>query len=187
MNEALSSIACGILLVVQNALSQPQPTSNIADVTALSHAQLGHLVESQHATITAQQTTISTQDERIAALTHQLDWFRRQLFGQKSERLPEANPAQLHLGEVAPIPGVVPEKVKTIRAHTRRVAQKDSAEGAEELPFFDESSVPAETIILVHEQAQELKSGEFVLIGEKISHSRTARNAGYRRNASNAS
>jgi transposase len=162
---------CAILLLVHNALSPP--SSNTPDVTTMSAAQLQSLVH-------AQALTISTQGEQIAALTHQLDWFRRQLFGQKSERFaPEPDPAQMHLGEVLPIPDRPLEKVKTIPAHTRRVAQEDGAETGDELKFFDESKVPVESIVLMHEEAKELKSGEFELIGEKVTYRLAQRPGSY--------
>ena len=37
--------------------------------------------------------------ERNAELTRQVDWFRRQLFGSKSEKQLVDNPYQMHLGE----------------------------------------------------------------------------------------
>ena len=171
MNKALLCIVCVIILCVQNALATPAP--NPIDVTTMSGSELQSLLQSQA-------LTISTQGEQIAALTHQLEWFRRQLFGKKSERFaPELDPAQMHLGEVLPIPAQPLEKLKTIPAHTRRVAQKDGAESGEELPFFDESSVPLESIILVHEEAKELQSSEFERIGEKISYRLSQRPGSY--------
>lgn len=123
---------------------------------------------------------VHSQAETIAALRHQLDWFRRQLFGQKSERFAaEPDPAQLHLGEVLPIPAAPLEKVKTIPAHSRRLAHKDGAETGEELKFFDESKVPVESIVLVHEQAKALPAGEFELIGEKITYRLAQRPGSY--------
>jgi transposase len=153
-----------IILLMQNVT--PIPSSIAPEVTTMSGAELQNLVRSQADT--------------IAALRHQLDWFRRQLFGQKSERFaPEPNPAQMHLGEVLLIPTVTPEKVKTIPAHTRRVTQKDGAESGEELKFFDESKLPVESIVLVHEQAQALTSEEFELIGEKITYRLAQRPGSY--------
>ena len=163
-----------ILLCVQNL---SQLASNPLDVST----SLSSVIDSQSATIAAQGKRIATQDERIAALTHQLDWFRRQLFGKKSERFaPEPDPAQMYLGEVVlPIPAQRPEKLKVIPAHTRRVAQTDGADSGEELPFFDESQVPLESIVLVHEEAKELQSGEFELIGEKITYRLAQRPGSY--------
>jgi hypothetical protein len=55
-----------------------------------------------------------------AQLHHQLEWFKRQIFGSKSEKRLVANPAQLTLGEM-PIPESMPQAPgKPIAAHTRR-------------------------------------------------------------------
>jgi len=153
-----------IILLMQNAA--PMPSSITPEVSTMSDAQLLSLVRSQA--------------ETIAALKHQLDWFRRQVFGQKSERFaPEPDPAQMHLGEVLPIPTATPEKVKAIAAHTRRTVQKDGAQSGEELKFFDESKLPVESIVLVHEDAQDLAAGEFELIGEKITYRLAQRPGSY--------
>jgi len=73
--------------------------------------------------IAAQNARIAAQDERLAALTHPLEWFRRQIFGKRSERFAlEADPAQMHLGKVLPIPDKAHDKLKSIAAHTRRPA-----------------------------------------------------------------
>jgi transposase len=160
-----------MIILMQNVASAP--SSSTPEVSTMSGAELQSLVQ-------AQALTISTQGEQIAALKHQLDWFRRQVFGQKSERFaPEPDPAQMNLGEVLPVPTSTPEKIKTIAAHTRRVTRKDGAESGEELKFFDESKLPVESIILVHEQARDLASGEFELIGEKITYRLAQRPGSY--------
>ena len=78
------------------------------------------------AMLRARDEQIAAQGEQIAALKHQLDWFRRQVFGQKSERfIAEPNPAQLHLGDALPVPDAnaaeSADRVQTIPAHGRRV------------------------------------------------------------------
>jgi len=119
-------------------------SSTLTDSRSMSAAELAAIMRSQ-----AQ--TIASQDERIAALSHQLDWFRRQYFGQKSERFaPEPDPNQLQLGETFPVPAMPVEEHKTVAAHTRRTARTDGAESGEELKFFDESKVPVQTITLLH-------------------------------------
>ncbi len=141
----------------------------------MSAAQLSRLVQSQ-----AQ--TISTQAEAIDALKQQLDWFRRQIFGQKSERFaPEPDPAQMHLGEaLAAVPASPPEPRKSIPAHTRRVATKDSAEDpGEALKFFDESRVPVQTIILADADVQGLSPDQYEVIGEKITYRLAQRPGSY--------
>jgi transposase len=123
---------------------------------------------------------VQSQAETIAALRQQLDWFRRQLFGQKSERfVAEPDPSQMHLGEVFPVRSEPREKLKTIPAHTRRVAQKDGAESAEELKFFDESQVPVQTIVLVHADVEGLSPDQYEVIGEKVTYRLAQRPGSY--------
>jgi transposase len=114
---------------------------------------------------------VRSQTEKIAALEHQLEWFRRQIFGQKSERFArEPDPSQLHLGEAFPAPTTTVEKTRSIPAHTRRVSQTDGAKEAEELTFFDESKVPIQTITLVHADVEGLSADQYELIGEKVTY-----------------
>jgi transposase len=125
---------------------------------ALSSAQLVELVQAQAQT--------------IASLQQQLEWFKRQLFGSKSERfitLPNAQ--QLNLGEIVSASPPAAEKRKTVAAHTRRVATTDATSHAdgESIPFFDESRVPVETIRLPNAEIEGLSAEQFEVIGEKTS------------------
>ena len=132
-------------------------SSDLTQVNSMSAAQLAVVVQSQA--------------EKIAALEHQIEWFRRQYFGQKSERFaPEPDPNQLHLGETFPVPTTPIEERKIIPTHTRRVRQDDGAESGEELKFFDESRVPVQTIILVHEDVKGLSPEQYEVIGEKVTY-----------------
>jgi transposase len=143
------------------ASSEP---SNLKEGGELSAAELAALARSQ-----AQ--TIAVQDEKIAALEHQIEWFRRQIFGQKSERFAaEADPLQMHLGETFPVPTAPVEERKPIAAHTRRTAHHDGAESGEELPFFDESKVPVQTLTLVHADVEGLSPDQYEVIGEKVTY-----------------
>jgi transposase len=139
-------------------------SSSLTDVSTMSAVQLAAQVHSLT-------ETVATQNERIASLQHQLEWFRRQIFGQKSERFaPEPDPTQLHLGQVFPVPAQPLEKLKSIPAHTRRVTPKDGAESGEELTFFDESKVPVQTITLVHADVKGLSPDQYEVIGEKVTY-----------------
>jgi len=139
-------------------------SSTLTEVSAMSAAELATVVRSQ-----AQ--TISTLEDRVAALSHQIEWFRRQIFGQKSERFaPQANPSQMHLGEIFPVPAAPVEEHKTIAAHTRRSARTNGAESGEDLKFFDESRVPIQTITLLHADLQGVPSDQYEIIGEKVTY-----------------
>ena len=151
---------------MDQALPSKPPTA--ADIAALSSAELIGLVRSQ-----AQ--TIETLSQRVAALTHQLEWFKRQMFGTKSERLRVLeNEKQLALGEIlAPPEREAPRKERVVGAHKRRERQRDAAAvgEAESVPFFDESRVPIETIQVPHpEVAAGLDEGQYEVIGEKVSY-----------------
>jgi transposase len=137
-----------------NAVLTRPPSA--AEVAALSPVHVADLLRSQAA--------------MIEALTHQLDWFKRQLFGTRSERfVPEANPYQLHLGEALPLPDVIAQERQSVPAHTRKVAKSDLAQDAQSLPFFDETKVPVETIVLNAPEAERLPADAYEVIGEKTS------------------
>lgn len=142
-------------------------SSTQANAVTMSAAELLGVVRSQ-----AQ--TISTQTEQIAALKHQIDWFKRQIFGQKSERFaPAPDPMQMYLGEIVgttPQPTPAPEKLKTVGAHTRRVPMKDAADTGEEVPFFDESLTPVQTIVLAPAEIEGLSAEDYEIIGEKVTY-----------------
>jgi hypothetical protein len=64
--------------------------STFTEIPSMSAAELAAMVRSLA--------------ERIDALEHQLEWFRRQIFGQKSEHCAaEPDPSQMHLGETLPV------------------------------------------------------------------------------------
>ena len=132
-------------------------SSKLTEVSTMSAAELAALVVSQA--------------ETIAALQHQIECFRRQIFGQKSERFaPEPDHSQMHLGETFPVPALTVEERKHIPAHTRRTARQDGAESGEDLKFFDESKVPVQTITLVHADVEGLSPDQYEVIGEKVTY-----------------
>jgi hypothetical protein len=148
-------------------------SSNLKEGGELGAAELAALARSQAQTIAAQ-------DEKIAALEHQIEWFRRQIFGQKSERFaPEPDPLQMHLGETFPVPTAPIEERKPIAAHTRRTAQHDGAEMGDELPFFEESKVPVQILTLVHADVKGLSPDQYEVIGEKVTYRIAQRPAAY--------
>ena len=105
--------------------------------------------------------------ERIAQLEYQLAWFRRQPFGEKSERRHGAPPPeQLSLGDGL---GEVPEApvpTQPVVAHRRRPATK----GEEPALFFDPERVPVEVIPVPNPEMQGLAEDAYVVIGEKVTH-----------------
>ncbi len=140
------------------------PASQTTNVAREGGVDLSKLVLSQAQTITAQ-------GQQIDSLKHQLEWFKRQVFGQKSERFaPEPDPTQMHLGEVFPVPSSVAESRKAVPAHTRLVPKTDLANAGETVPFFDESRVPVETITVISTEMKQLEPDQFEVIGQKVSY-----------------
>lgn len=116
----------------------------------------------------------------LAAARHQLEWFRRQIFGQKSEkRIVETDPHQMHLGELPVLESSPPPPGKDIAAHTRRARTTDYATGDESALFFDEARVPVETIGVANPEIDGLAPDQYEVIGEKVSHRLAQRPGSY--------
>ena len=117
---------------------------------------------------------LQSKSATIATLQHQLDWFKRQLFGKKSERFaPQPDPQQMHLGQVlgdTPAPPEQPQAGSTVPAHTRRKPSRDFADESRDAPFFDAAVVPVLTIEVPNPEAQGLAPEQYEVIGEKVSH-----------------
>ena len=106
---------------------------------------------------------------QLTELQRQLEWFKRQIFGRKSERrVIEPNPHQLALGEgVEPAPAEAAVE-HTVAAHTRRRRPSAQQPPDESALFFDEN-VPVETIEVVPPEFAGACEAEFERIGEKVS------------------
>lgn len=109
----------------------------------------------------------------LAAARQQLEWFKRQVFGQKSERrILDGNDGQMSLGQAitqeqtAPAPAPAERQVA---AHTRRATTRKPEADADSLPFFDEARVPVEVIELAAPEAEGLALDQFEVIGHKDS------------------
>lgn len=132
--------------------------------------------------LTAQQwmQIVRSQASTIETLQHRLAWFERQVFGSKSERLSVVENAQqlslgqLLCGEKQPVPA----KVRTIAAHTRRVPEQGVGE-AESVPFFDETRVPVETIMVPDPHVQDLEPDQYEVIAQKVTYRLAQRPGSY--------
>jgi len=124
-----------------------------------------------------------SQDEIVALLVshqelqRQMDWFKRQLFGTKSDRriLPEDS-RQLTLGESLQLSDdSVPVPATTIREHIRK-KRKSSSDDEGELRF--DPSVPVEVIEVPN---TEVKGNEddYYVVGEKITERLAQRPGSY--------
>jgi hypothetical protein len=105
---------------------------------------------------------------QVDSLKGQVEWFRRQIFGQKSERYaPQGDAQQMHLGELMPIEPLAPEPRQEVPAHHRARPRSDFADDKASAPFFDESKVPVVTIEVPNPQVAGLSSEQYEVVGQK--------------------
>jgi len=121
--------------------------------------------------------------DKVGDLSRQVEWFKRQLFGEKSERrLVEPDAQQGTLGQAFDaIPTDGPEDKKTtVGAHQRsRKPKNAAAQGEDAAPFFDETKVPVEVIELPSPEAAGLTTDQYEVVGQKVSHRLAQRPGSY--------
>jgi len=108
-------------------------------------------------------TQYRTIEQRNKELQSQLDWLKRQVFGEKSEKRFDIPASQLALGEL----GEVTKEAVTetqVASHSRK--QSTPKEEAEVVRF--DESVPTETIVLLPPEVKDLVEGQdYEVIGVK--------------------
>lgn len=118
----------------------------------------------------------------VADLSRQVDWFKRQMFGEKSERrLVDHDPMQPSLGQdFDSIPTDSPAKKTTVGAHEReRKPKVPGADSEESAQFFDATKVPVEVIEVANPDIEGLSPQDYEIIGEKVSHRLAQRPGAY--------
>lgn len=141
-----------------------------AELAALDAQQVVQLLRSQAA--------------QIEALRAQLEWFKRQVFGQKSERYPvQPDAQQMHLGEylgeAMPATEPAPQAEQDVPAHKRRRVRSDFTDDSASVPFFDEAKVPVLSIEVPNPEAQDLAPDQYEVVGQKVSHRLAQRPGAY--------
>ena len=124
------------------------------------------------------QVMLAERDQEIATLKHQLDWFKQQLFGEKSEKRLIENPNQLALGHLpkdAP-PEQEPEK-ETITYERQKKTRPDDSVTGQGLRFND--NVPMESIHLPAPELQGKDADQYEIIGNKCTYRLAQRPGSY--------
>ena len=114
-----------------------------------------------------------------AALKHQLDWFRRQLFGRRSEKQTPFDPAeQANLFEALGVePEAAPVAVEEISYRRRK--KKPRGDAATDTGLRFDASVPVTTIEVKDPAVEAIPEAEREHIGEKVTHRLAQRPASY--------
>ena len=117
--------------------------------------------------------------EEVAELKHQLSWFRKQVFGPKSEKRPEEHPDQLRLfgNKQTPVPQDQPTQKISYERGKFKKHRGDECVNEEGLRF--DPTVPVKTIVLPVLGAQGLSVDEYEVIGTKVFHKLAQRPASY--------
>lgn len=118
--------------------------------------------------------------EDLAALKHQLEWFKRQLFGRKSEKRLEIDPTVqgklfAALG-IEPAPSSKPTPTETI-SYKRCKKSRDGAATETGLRFSDD--VPREVIRVKDPEIEAIPAELRVQIGEKVTYRLAQRPGSY--------
>jgi len=137
-------------------MTTPPVIPQAAELSSLSHGELLDCAKSLSHT--------------VADLTQQLEWFKRQMFGVKSERLRLLDSGQLCLGQVGEVALPAAPLEQEVSAHRRRVARNSEQDAGEAVPFFDEARVPVEVITLPAPGQSELSTDQYEVISEKVSY-----------------
>jgi transposase len=135
------------------------------------------LVDREHflTEIAVRDKEIATRDEKILHLDHenhhlkeQLAWFKRQIFGKRSERVVSNLNAQQLLFDGFESPAQKEEETKLVSAHTRKKPNRD---GKDKITLPDD--LPVETTVLDISEEQKVcqETGEALIqIGVEVSH-----------------
>jgi hypothetical protein len=160
------------------SIAQPQPVPDTAEATPLDAQQIARM-------LVAKDATIDRLKQQNQTLQQQVEWFRRQLFGSKSERFaPMPEPQQMHLGQVLgqdlPVPpGDGTGGEQHVPSHTRRRPRSDFADDGASEPFFDADKVPVLTIEVPNPEVKDLGPEQYEVVGEKTSHRLAQRPGSY--------
>lgn len=119
--------------------------------------------------------------EENAELKRQLDWFKRQVFGSKSEKQIEPNPYQLSLGEqFAPVASTADDQPKQTITYERGTGKKDRPEDCvSESGLRFDPSVPVKTIVLPVLGMEGLSESDYDIIDVRRTYRLAQRPASY--------
>ena len=123
---------------------------------------------------------IQTLQQEIAALKQQLDWFKRQLFGRKSEKRLIEHPGQFDLGALLGEPPASEAPAPTEKiSYTRRKPKQRKEDDVSDAGLRFGPDVPVEVIALSAPQLEGPESDQYEVIDTKISRRLAQRPGSY--------
>ena len=124
------------------------------------------------------QVLLASRDQEIASLKHQLNWFKQQLFGERSEKRLIDSPDQLALGEI--LKDQPPEQevpTETITYERRKKQRSDDCVTDQRLRFTED--VPVELIPMAAAEMQGEDADQYEVIDYKYTYRLAQRPASY--------
>ena len=120
-------------------------------------------------------------EERNRDLEQQLSWFKKQLFGERSEKRPvESDPNQLSLGELIQPDEEDPRPEETVQAYQRRTGKNHSEDDVNDIGLRFDATVPVETREIPNPELEGLIEGiDYEVISEKVTHRLAQRTGSY--------
>lgn len=140
----------------------------VQDLENISRDKLVERVLAEHHRAEDERSKAESEKSRRIEAERQLAWFKRQIFGQKSEkRMGDiATADQLSLGQSLEGESRAVEKTVTVKGHARAVT-KAAAPREEPAVRFDDS-VPRTRRVILPPEVEGLDESEFEVIGEKV-------------------
>jgi transposase len=137
-------------------------------ITALlsSQNQLSVTTEKHQYEIDVYQNKVGEYASRISSLEALLDWYKKQLYGPKSEKLIPQDPRQ---GTLFDLPEAPPAESVTVKEFERKYRKNPSDTSEQNTLRFDES-VPVDEEIILPEEVKGLSEEEYEIIGEKVTN-----------------
>lgn len=144
----------------------------LSDNTTANNEQEVQKLRANNVVLTDQ---VSQLDEQVQGLKHQLDWFRRQLFGEKSEKRDMTdNPFQHTIADVLKeLPEAKTEKAeeKETITYERGKAKKNALDGSpDDSGLRFDGSVPVEEIIISRPELEGPDADDYTIIGYKTTY-----------------
>lgn len=109
---------------------------------------------------------LSASQAQVASLTQQLDWFKRQIFGRKSEKIRVDTTAQGHLFTCEKDESPTPSAKKPVKAHTRRIKHKNDSDVNDTGLRFS-NDVPQQIIDLPCPELDGEHASDYEIVGMK--------------------
>ena len=139
----------------------------VEEFTQLNRQEIAALLAQQVEQIDLQAEQLSSQSERITVLQQQLDWFKRQLFGRKSEKQLIDNPEQSSLFGDSLAETRAEETSTEVKGHRRKSNTQRSGDEVNDTGLRFDDTVPQKIIELPLPEMTEEEAAQIEVIDYK--------------------